>query len=357
LAAGALVGAPQTGTVGAVRVAVVGAGIYGATIAVDLARHGHTVDLYDRHRDLLHGATRAQQARLHLGYHYPRSMATALACKQHAAQFRARFPNAINDRNTHHYAIASDSSLTGAEEYLGFCERLDAGAVVISPPSWLAGVSVCVRVPERLVNIIALRERLRVELRNAGVGWQHDTDVDPDRLPHDLVVMATYGRGWPDPLRYEVCEVARLRGTWTYGFRSAVILDGPFVSLDPLATRPGHLLYHVTHSVHAASVGLTPQIPAKLAHLVDAGVVYTPVSRWRDMLTDARRFFPNLAGDVDYDGSLFTVRAVLPDVDDTDERPTLIRRDGRLVWVLAGKLDGAPSAAAEIARVAETVTV
>src|SRR5262245_17301672 len=179
------------------RVAVVGAGVYGATIATDLARAGHTVDLYDRHRDLLHGATRAQQARLHLGFHYPRSLTTARRCKHDAARFRVRFPNVINDRNAHHYAVAAKGSLTSPDRYLACCEELNAGAVVVKPPSWLAGVAACVRVPERLVNVVALRERLRVDLRHAGVRWHRDTDiVEPGDLDHDQIVMATYGRGW-----------------------------------------------------------------------------------------------------------------------------------------------------------------
>jgi FAD dependent oxidoreductase len=332
-----------------VRVAVVGAGVYGATIAVELARAGHRIDLYERHRDLLHGATRAQQARLHLGYHYPRSLATALACKQDAARFQARFPLAVNRRNGHYYAIADRGSLTSPDAYLAFCEELDAGAKVVAAPSWLDGVSACVRVPEALVNVVALREQLRGELRHAGVGWHRDADTDPDRLGHDLVVMATYGRGWPGPLQWEVCEVARLRGTWPYAFRSVVILDGPFCSLDPLPGRPGHLLYHVDESVHAAQVGDAPKIPGRLAHLLDAGVVHTNQSRWREMAATARRFFPRLGGEVAYDGSLFTVRAVLPSSDATDTRPTVIRRDGRLLWVLAGKIDGAPAAAERVA--------
>lgn len=334
------------------RVAVVGAGVYGATIAVDLARAGLKVDLFERHRDLLHGATRSQQARLHLGFHYPRSLPTALACKADAARFAARFPNAVNRRNSHYYAVARRGSLTSPDAYLQFCEELDAGAKVVKPPSWLDGVSVCVRVPEALINVVALREQLRSELRRFGVAWHRDTDVDPHALDHDLVVWATYGRGWPASLRWEVCEVVRLRGTWNYAFRSVVVLDGPFVSLDPLPGRPGHLLYHVVETVHVGTVDTHPKVPPAVAHLLDQGVIHTPQSRWRAMVADARRFFPRLGSEVAYDGSLFTVRAVLPDVGTTDARPTVIRRDGRMVWVLAGKIDGAPAAAERVAAMA-----
>jgi glycine/D-amino acid oxidase-like deaminating enzyme len=326
--------------------------VYGATIAVELARAGHEVDLYERHRDLLHGATRGQLGRLHLGYHYPRSLETALAAKADAARFAARFPGAVNRRNSHYFTIASEGSLTTADEFLAFCEQLDAGARVTGPLSLLAGVDVCVRAPEAIVNVVALREQLRTEVRTSRVRFHRDANIDPGRLDHDLIIMATYGRGWPEPLQWEVCEVAVLSGTWPYAYKSVVVLDGPQgCGLDPLPTKAGHLLYHVTDSVHATNTGLAPEIPEHLASLLDRGPVVTPHSRREVMLQAARQFFPSL-GEVTSPGSMFTVRAVLRSVDATDARPTVVRRDGRMVWVLSGKVNGAVVAAAQVVTLA-----
>ena len=44
-------------------------------------------------------------------------------------------------------------------------------------------------------------------------------------------------------------------------------------------------------------------------------------------------------------GSRFAVRAVLPDVDATDERPTLVERDGNHISILSGKMNMAVWAA------------
>jgi hypothetical protein len=334
-----------------VRAAVVGAGVYGATIAVELARVGHQVGLFERHRDLLCGATRSNQARLHSGYHYPRSLDTALAARADAARFATRFSGAINRRNTHHYAIAWDGSLTSPEDYLWFCERLGGDFQVITRPSALRDVKMCVRVPEAFVNVHALREQLRREVNRSGVRFHRDRPVDPETLDHDLVVVATYGLGWPEPLRYEVCEVALVDLAGWHAFSSWVVMDGPFCSLDPLPDRAGHLLYHVDTSVHHASVGMAPEIPAHLASLLDRGPVVTQHSHLPRMLAEASRFLHHTDQATSL-GSLFTVRAVLPDVDATDARPLLIRRDGRLVHVLAGKIDGAPRAAEQVAVMA-----
>jgi hypothetical protein len=332
-----------------VRVAVVGGGVYGCTTAVELARAGHQVELFERHAGLLYGASRANQGRLHHGYHYPRSLSTARAARSDAARFALRFPTTIDTSARHYYCIASTGSLTSADEFLAHCDLLGDGHVVTaSPLVW--GVDVTVRVPEAFIDVRRLREVLIREVRAAGVRVHLGVTVDPDSLGHDLVVMATYGRPWPVPLRYEVCEVMLIELGAHYRGHSFVILDGPFACLDPVPGTGLHAVYHVEHSVHHASVGRV-EVPEHLVSLLDRGPVRTVHARTQPLLLGARRFLDRVGLPVPY-GSMFTVRAVLPDVDATDERPTLVRADGRVVWVLAGKLDGAVSAAERVVDLA-----
>jgi hypothetical protein len=49
---------------------------------------------------------------------------------------------------------------------------------------------------------------------------------------------------------------------------------------------------------------------------------------------------------------MFSVRAVLPNVDATDERPTLVERDGNVVSILSGKICTAVTAARQVAEAA-----
>ena len=61
------------------KIAVVGAGIFGVTIALKLDKF-HDVTLYESSRDIMTAASRTNQLRLHRGYHYPRSPETVDAC-------------------------------------------------------------------------------------------------------------------------------------------------------------------------------------------------------------------------------------------------------------------------------------
>jgi hypothetical protein len=337
-----------------VRVAVVGGGIYGCVAALDLAAAGHTVDLFERHSALLHGASRANQGRLHKGYHYPRSLPTALAARSDAEVFAARFAACIDRTATHHYAVAAQGSRTSPADYLAFCDQLDGDRTVVTPvPGWLRNVEVCVRVPEAFINLPKLRQRLRGDLDAAGVRVVVDAVATFNRLHHKLIVMATYGQHARRPLRYEVCEVAAVELDPCYAGRSVVVMDGPFTSLDPIPGTRLHWLYDVDRSVHHTADEVT-EIPEVYGPLLDQGLLTTPRSRVDEMLDRASVFLRRLGRPVRH-GSMFTVRAVLPDVDATDARPTLLDPDPvdpRMVWLTGGKLDGAITAATRVVELA-----
>src|SRR5690242_13856352 len=94
--------------------AVIGGGVFGGTAALELGRAGVRVDLFERHADLVLGTTRANQGRLHHGYHYPRSPTADM--REHAKRFETLFPESVITNNQHYYCIARERShVTGAQ--------------------------------------------------------------------------------------------------------------------------------------------------------------------------------------------------------------------------------------------------
>lgn len=319
------------------RVAVVGGGLFGATAAVELARSGANVTLYERHDDLLMGATRANQGRIHRGYHYPRDPAAG-ELSQHADRLSARFPSAVVHSNIHRYVIADDSQVD-AEAYGRFCRA--AGLRWMPATSPLVRSGTLIAAPEAFLDVRKARATLHRELRGVDVRCNWPTQVEHVSEVYDHVIDATYGRYWPEPLRYEVCETVLIELGPRWRGKSFVVMDGPFISLDPHG--PAHMLYDVQHSVHAVG-----EVPEHLVPLLDRGIVGTEYTHVEAMLATADRFLKHLGKPL-YLGSLFTVRAVLPD-DGTDARPTLIRTDGNVTRILAGKLCTAPWAAEQVAE-------
>jgi glycerol-3-phosphate dehydrogenase len=332
-------------------VAVVGAGIFGCAAAVELARAGHRVDLYERHGGILYGATRAQQGRLHSGYHYPRSPQTIAACRDSAPRFAARWPAAIRAGNEHHYAVSWGSRVS-LDDYLA---TLDAAGLpwkcVAHPLVRKDTVAACLRVPEALVDITALQALIAAELVGAGVAVRLSAEVDPADLAgrYDWVVSAAYGRHTTRMLRYEIVETALVRLGPAWAGQSVVVVDGPFTSVDPHSDRL-HMLYDVHLSVHGHTIGRKPEM-AEMApvygRLLDRGPFLCELSRFPQMLDAARMHLTGL-DDAEYRGSMWTVRAVLPDVHATDARPTLVERDGNVITVLGGKMCTALTAAVQV---------
>ncbi|MBA3429989.1 MAG: FAD-dependent oxidoreductase [Chloroflexi bacterium] len=345
-------------------VAVVGGGAFGAKAAIDLARSGHRVDLFERREDLMLAASGINQYRLHRGYHYPRSLATAIECRDSELTFRKAFANAVVDSAEHFYAVAAHDSRTSADAYLRFCDRAGleyrrSDLDLLRPGS----VDLVVRVCESIFDPAVLRLLLRKQLQQAGVKVRLGMEATRKVLsPYELVIVAAYSEinslgavgPVPEMYQFEVCEKPVVRLPAQYARRSVVVMDGPFMCVDPLAGTDLFVLGNVVHAIHHANVGTSPEIPGSFRRLLNRGIVTSPaVTNIDEFIRSGSEFF------VDFDkaehvGSMFTVRAVLPGVHRTDARPTIIRRaTDRLITVFSGKIDTCVRSAQQITHMAD----
>src|SRR5678810_210538 len=85
---------------------VVGGGFFGAWLALELARRGRAVVLVEREAGLLQRASFHNQARVHNGYHYPRSILTGLRSRLNYQRFLRDYGDCAEQSFPHYYAIA-----------------------------------------------------------------------------------------------------------------------------------------------------------------------------------------------------------------------------------------------------------
>src|SRR3989344_9592713 len=104
------------------KIAVIGGGIYGITVACRLSEK-YSVDLFEENEDILMGASGINQFRLHRGYHYPRSEETTLSALKSEPKFKEEYREAIIDDFEHYYAISKKDSLTSGSQYLAFLKK------------------------------------------------------------------------------------------------------------------------------------------------------------------------------------------------------------------------------------------
>lgn len=103
---------------------VVGGGIFGCYAALHLAGRGAKVAILEKEARLFQKASLVNQARLHSGYHYPRSVATAAMSDEHKTRFTEEHRAFVNQTFEKFYAIDRYGSFTDGLQFERFCEFL-----------------------------------------------------------------------------------------------------------------------------------------------------------------------------------------------------------------------------------------
>lgn len=344
-------------------VAVVGGGLFGTTVAIEAAALDvvDTVDVYERKDDILRCASANNQCRLHRGYHYPRSVDTALEALEAEPDFRAMYPGAVIDSRDHYYGIASDGSKTTPTEFRDHCDRLGLAYTETSVgPMNDDALDLCVEVNESQIDPVALRSTIRQRIRQRdtiSLYLNHEVERVNDLSGYDYIVVATYTSNncvldsYPSlhrDYKFQVIErpVARLPDE--FHRKSLIVLDGPFMNIEPYSDSGYFHLGHVVHGEHHSNVGQKPELGDIDPAVINAGIVENPpVSKYEESIAGGRQFYPRL-DEAEYVGSKFTIRTVLPDVEDTDARPTLVEREDDVFSVFSGKLSTCVTAAATV---------
>jgi glycine/D-amino acid oxidase-like deaminating enzyme len=333
------------------RVAVIGGGIFGATTAIHAARAGYEVHLFEEQPGLLQAASGINQYRLHRGYHYPRSVETARSASAAERSFREEYGAAVIDEGRHLYAIAREGSRVSGAAYLAFCDANRLPYRVVEAPGLVRPelVELVVEVPEARFDPERLRALVADKLAAEGVTVRLATRADSAAVgAFDTVIVAAYSGnnailrelgGPTETHQFEVCEKPVISLPAWFGLTDIVVMDGPFMSLDPLGQSGRYVMGHVVHAIHHSNNGIAPEIPDALRPCLNKGIVQNPPhTRFTQFIEAGARFIPALA-QARHLGSMYTVRVVLPDRDDTDERPSIVTRvNERVIQIFSGKI-------------------
>jgi hypothetical protein len=331
------------------KIAVAGAGIYGATIAIRLAERGHHVDLFDP-LGVLRAASAINQYRVHAGYHYPRSPETIDEVAEARGEFAAEFAPAIARNSRHYYAIPKKGSLTAPDAYESTMEK---HKLPLRPcrPSWMdfAFIERCYEVEENIYDPDALRALVEARLKSHGIFPKQQEFCPEMRGEYDWVIWATYGlgpsKGFFKAAKYQVAEKmlielpAELRGV------ALVVVDGPFTAFDPYGNSSRSLFGSAKNTNHWTTTNPQERIPEPYAGILNApDFRRVPFTRFEAMRADCCLSVP-AAKDAVYIGSRFTIR-VVEDNPENDRR-ILYVRDGAPgeIHIFSGKVVSAVKAA------------
>lgn len=348
---------------------VIGGGFYGAAIAAYLARRLRParVLLVEREGALLQRASYNNQARVHNGYHYPRSFTTAFRSRINLPRFSSDYSACVRRDFEKIYAIARRNSKVTAKQFERFCR--DIGADLRPVPAPLRRmfeprlIEACYLVDEYAFDSRLLAQRMREELDQEGVEILLATEAAAIRKKGDTLVVSciggdgsscdlestyvfncTYARlnylGGDFPrvsagLRQEITEMGLMKLPSPLMDVGVTVMDGPFFSMMPFPSRALHTVSHVRYTPHLAWADAAAIDPyRRLAE-------YPKESRVDRMMRDVARYIPGIAG-AHQEASLFEVKTVLAKNEGDDGRPILFERHSALPGcysVLGGKID------------------
>lgn len=356
---------------------IIGAGLYGLYSALFCGRRGQSVLVLEKDPTPFRRATYINQARVHQGYHYPRSISTALKSAGYFERFNKDYDFCINREFEKIYATSSEYSWSNGEQFKKFCDAAGIPCEELQPGKFFRE-GMCdgaFLTREYTYDAAILKdyflEKLR-ELSCVEIWYGADivsigrlTDVyeislsDGRTLQTGFLVNATYAStnqildmlGFEKfKIKYELCEIILCdvnEQLKRYGF---TVMDGPFFSIMPFGKTGLHSLTSVTFTPHTTSYDPTPLFAcqaqsggycstAKLGNCNDCKA--KPQSAFPYMANLARKYLREEYGFA-YQDSLFSMKPILMSSEIDDSRPTVIRTYSTkptFVGVLSGKIN------------------
>ena len=216
------------------HIRVLGAGFYGAHIALALMRDGHTVAVHEIAPHIFAGASGAIPARLHIGCHYPRSRMTRAACLDHHKQFMAEYGFLTRAVPVNIYAIAAGNSLVDFDQYLRTLRNEIQFITLHKPEEYgLQNVEGAIQVNERHIVTDLAREYFERMLHGEASGevLYNSRPAIVDNGEWDWTIDCTFCANDSAGVdRYEPCLVVLLQGPTD---KAVTVMDGPFPSVYP----------------------------------------------------------------------------------------------------------------------------
>lgn len=357
---------------------IIGAGIYGLYSALYCGKLGQKILVLEYESEPFKRATYINQARVHMGYHYPRSYTTALKSAQYFNRFNEDFSFCINDRFEQIYATSSKLSWTNAEQFRKFCsntkirceditplkyfkEEVCDGAFFTTEYSYDAHI-----LRDYFLNQLFLQNSVEIRycvaiksIKKEYNQFEIEFANDRETVASGFVLNATYASvnqilkmidAEPFKIKYELCEIILCDVQGSLKNVGLTVMDGPFFSVMPFGKTGFHSLTSVTFTPHMTSYDTVPNFtcqkrsegfcsPSQLKNCNDCKA--KPKSAWNFMAQLAGKYLkPEYI--FKYHQSLYSVKPILKVSEIDDSRPTVIKQfssNPTFISVLSGKIN------------------
>ncbi len=362
---------------------IIGAGLYGLYAASYCGKKGQRILVLEYDEGPFGRATYINQARVHMGYHYPRSLTTAVKSAGYFRRFVKDYEFCIHHKFEQIYATSGQFSWTDAQQFQDFCRAAGIRCDEVAPSRYFKE-GMCdgaFLTEEYTYDAALLRDFLQEQLKAMDrveivYGARISRIVKGDREFYlkmeegslyraPFVLNATYAsvnqilnrvegvETESFPIKYELCEIILCKPEEALSSLGFTVMDGPFFSIMPFGKTGLHSLTSVTFTPHITSYDECPSFscqgrlegkayscsPESLGNCNLCPV--KPKSAWAYMSHLADKYLKEEYGYA-YRESLFSMKPILKSSEVDDSRPTAIRvacQNPTLVSVLSGKIN------------------
>lgn len=356
---------------------IFGAGLYGLYAALYCAKKGQRVLVLEYENAAFKRATYINQARIHGGYHYPRSYSTAIKSASYFNRFNEDFGFCVLTKFDQIYATSSNFSWSNAEQFKHFCKATNIRCEEVSPTRYFkegycdgAFLTEEYTYDAQILKkyfLEELKKYPKVEIQYCcklnnieKLGKEYEISLtNGSKFRTSFVLNATYASvnqiqrllGFDMfKIKYELCEIILCNVNNSLSKVGLTVMDGPFFSIMPFGKTGFHSLTAVTFTPHVSCKEPLPIFncqqyskgfctPNLLGNCNECPV--KPKSAWPYMSNLAHKY---LRDDLlfEYCRSLYSLKPILLASEIDDSRPTMIRtfsETPKFVSVLSGKIN------------------
>lgn len=356
---------------------IIGAGLYGLYSALYCAKNGDKILVLEYDAAPFKRATYINQARVHMGYHYPRSFSTAIKSAHYFDRFNQDYGYCINSSFDKIYATSKDFSWSNASQFKQFCANTDIICDEVSPEKYF-NEDMCdgaFLTKEYTYDAEILKNHLLQEIEKyQNIHLYYNTRIlevqqlddsyclhlnEDEIVKSSFILNATYASvnqiihlfGFETlPIKYELCEIILCEVSDKLKNIGITVMDGPFFSIMPFGNTGLHSLTAVTFTPHLTSYDRLPTFscqkhsngfcsPEQLGNCNDC--VSKPKTAWDYMSNLAKKYLRDEHG-FSYVKSLYSMKPILIMAEIDDSRPTIIRKFSdkpTFISVLSGKIN------------------
>lgn len=359
---------------------IIGAGIFGC-YAADLLNKKYPnkkIILLEYDEDIFQRASYINQARVHNGYHYPRSLYTALKSAQYYERFARDFAFSINKSFRKIYAISNHFSLCNKNSFIKFCQAANIKCNEIHPGEYFNPnmIEAAFATDEFSMDAKLIRAYYKEKFGTYNnLELIYKTQIqsteqkgqryciklkNEDLIETDYVINTSYASinqinnkfGLePFRIKYEIAELILCSVSKDIQDQGITVMDGAFFSVMPFGLSGVHSLTAVHHTPHKSSKH-EDKLPHFSCQNLNTNCSSTqlencnncpvkPETAWEEMLQLSQKYLLDRTK-IQYQNSLFAMKAILEDSELSDSRPTIIKRlkeNPCFISVLSGKFN------------------